>query len=397
MPSLVNGTKIGRLTVISSSMELYGKGVRRRRRYLTKCECGNEFTLIDSRVHRKQKDGTIFECRKCFNERKRPSLLNSQFGRWTVIAETRHPVSGDRAWLCLCECGKQKIHETHHLTNKRNSSLSCGCYARKLAAKWCNETKYPPAHGLKRTTVTREEKKVYHLRSTLVQKCYSKEAVTYSNYGGKGYVVCDLWRNGAKDFYKWCIENGWEESLELMIRRGKKEFSPQNCYFDERFSNSKRLKTHCVQYLGKRKSVAQWAAELGFGVENLYSRLKKYRKKYGLDKAMNPDWVPDRPKSKNDVHSPEIISMYKDNFTMIEIAEKLNLTVGIVHRILHSEKVDIRKSATRESLKIRELLPKIKEDRERGRTLKEIGETYGLKEGMVGYYLRMPTPSPNHE
>lgn len=52
-------------------------------------------------------------------------LTGKEFGRWTVVkrAGKKH---GQRAWLCRCDCGTERIHAAGNLKQKRGTK-SCGC------------------------------------------------------------------------------------------------------------------------------------------------------------------------------------------------------------------------------------------------------------------------------
>lgn len=62
-------------------------------------------------------------------------LTNQKFGRLLVVKKARskkYPCGETAAqWLCLCDCGKQKILLAKHM--KASRSTSCGCYNAELA------------------------------------------------------------------------------------------------------------------------------------------------------------------------------------------------------------------------------------------------------------------------
>lgn len=53
------------------------------------------------------------------------SLLGEKFGRWTVIGDTPDEMSGERRWLCRCECGTERYVLERSLLY--GGSNSCGC------------------------------------------------------------------------------------------------------------------------------------------------------------------------------------------------------------------------------------------------------------------------------
>ena len=55
---------------------------------------------------------------------KKLNLLNERFGKLLVIKESEN-INGRTAWLCQCDCGKEKIVRTKELRN--GIVKSCGC------------------------------------------------------------------------------------------------------------------------------------------------------------------------------------------------------------------------------------------------------------------------------
>lgn len=55
---------------------------------------------------------------------KRESLVGQRFGQLTVLSQTTSTDSGRRRWICRCDCGKEAIVTTAHLTG--GSTTSCG-------------------------------------------------------------------------------------------------------------------------------------------------------------------------------------------------------------------------------------------------------------------------------
>jgi hypothetical protein len=70
------------------------------------------------------------------------NLLNRRFGRWIVVGDRvlqKRPNKerGTRlrpAWLCRCDCGKER--EVLQSSLLQGRSLSCGCLAAERAAEW---------------------------------------------------------------------------------------------------------------------------------------------------------------------------------------------------------------------------------------------------------------------
>lgn len=56
---------------------------------------------------------------------KKLDLYGQRFGFWVVQKRAENTKNGRMQWLCLCECGKEKIVTTNSL--RSGNSTSCGC------------------------------------------------------------------------------------------------------------------------------------------------------------------------------------------------------------------------------------------------------------------------------
>ena len=60
-------------------------------------------------------------------------MAGQKIGRWTVLEDYMTTPSGERKWLCRCECGAERYVLERAL--KYRSSESCGCLRREKAAE----------------------------------------------------------------------------------------------------------------------------------------------------------------------------------------------------------------------------------------------------------------------
>lgn len=127
----VIGKRFGRLRVIK---EVEPKGYKRR--YLCKCDCGNEKVVYLDNLSR----GMTTSC-GCFQKEKaRESslidLTGKRFGFLTVINQA--PSKNNRTyWRCECNCGKSIVVEASRLLNGKTKS--CGCFRKEEGFKRKNE------------------------------------------------------------------------------------------------------------------------------------------------------------------------------------------------------------------------------------------------------------------
>lgn len=107
--------------------------------YKCKCDCGNEFEEIASKIA----NGGIRSCGQCGKRNKFVTEYKQQrlkklkpgdrFTRLEVIKELEYPL-----YECKCDCGKIKKVLIYDLVN--NKTKSCGCYLKEIASKKLKET-----------------------------------------------------------------------------------------------------------------------------------------------------------------------------------------------------------------------------------------------------------------
>lgn len=277
----LTGKTIGRLTFINHEF------ISSKRIWTAQCQCGVIQKYRTDRILRMEKRGIIFECKNCKLERRNPTLTGKIFGRLTVLKEVPRK-NTHRWWLCRCECGIEKEIDGTHLNLKRKKAptMSCGCLGRKLNSKWANTTQYPPAHALKSKNGDKIKTSIYHNRSNLLSACYNPKNSRYKIHGARGHIVCDLWRNGAKDFIQWVQENNYEIGDGVYLKQGKTIYSPENCFIMKKKEFAKLNNSVFVEWKGKKQSITDWSKELKCNYNRLASRLKKIGK-YSLDEIMN--------------------------------------------------------------------------------------------------------------
>lgn len=188
-------------------------------------------------------------------------LAGQRFGRLTVIERAGSTPGGVSKWKCICDCGNIVIASCGNLKN--GHTKSCGCLV-KEKAKETHQT-----HGLRKTTL-------YSVWRGMLARCYDTNDRYYKNYGLRGIVVCEEWRNDFKAFYDWAMAHGYKEGLSIDRKDTNGNYEPDNCRFvTMKVQQNNRTNNRLVTYGGRTKTVAEWADETGIPVKTLYNRLSK--------------------------------------------------------------------------------------------------------------------------
>ena len=191
---------------------------------------------------------------------KRIDLVGQRFSRLVVIKPMGHDSKGNALWLCKCDCGNERIINVSCL--KRGYNKSCGC----LRAEGNSQR----THGLTRS-------RLWRIHSQMKIRCYDKNSDAYKNYGARGITICDEWlgKNGLKNFSEWAYSNGYSEKLTIDRKDNSKGYSPNNCRWTDRKTQSRNKRTnHFITYQGESKTIAEWSEITGIKYHTLKERIK---------------------------------------------------------------------------------------------------------------------------
>lgn len=158
----------------------------------------------------------------------------------------RKSKSGELIWKCRCNCGGVSEVLGGHLTS--GHTVSCGCF---LPISISARTR---THG-ESSPITPEYRAWKHINN----RCHNPKNKSYSNYGGRGIVVCKRWRDSYESFLK---DMGRRPSPKLQVERinNNGNYEPGNCTWSTRKAqaNNKRSNVY-ISHAGVVKTLAQWS------------------------------------------------------------------------------------------------------------------------------------------
>lgn len=122
---------------------------------------------------------------------------------------------------------------------------------------------------------------LYKTYYNIIGRCNNPNMIRYERYGGRGIKVCDEWLNGFLYFYKWAIENGYEEGLSIERVNVNGNYEPSNCIFipiGKQSSNTTR--NIRITHNGETKLFMEWCKKLGIRETTIISRVKQRKISY---------------------------------------------------------------------------------------------------------------------
>lgn len=195
-------------------------------------------------------------------------ITGQKFGRLTALRPLDNG-SKNKMWLCKCDCGNYK--EAYGTKLRYGHIKSCGC----LQKDKVREIVYKYKPGLKHGGT---HERLFTVWNSAKKRCETVSSTGYPYYGGRGIKMCDEWRKDYGAFRDWALANGYDDkakhgecTLDRIDVNGN--YEPSNCRWisiQEQSLNTRR--NHYLTYNGEKKTVSQWAKQIGAPPSTMYSR-----------------------------------------------------------------------------------------------------------------------------
>jgi hypothetical protein len=191
-------------------------------------------------------------------------IIGLKFGRLTVkslVEKTKKYGKNWEIYLCVCECGNEKIISRNSLFSKAVNS--CGCLQRDAVREI----------GIRNQKHGKTPKKLYRVWEGMHERCRDIKHISYPRYGGRGITVCPEWKDYTV-FRDWSLKNGDKEGVSIDRIDNNRNYEPSNCRWVELSiqSHNKRSNRY-ININGETLTYSEWEKKLGLTRGIINSRI----------------------------------------------------------------------------------------------------------------------------
>lgn len=194
----------------------------------------------------------------------RMDFSNKKVGNAFIVKSIHVANKKKLFWLCKCDCGNEFLSTSYQLSH--NKTIACiDCINKERA-----EVK--KKHGMHGT-------RIYHIWEGMHNRCSSKRNdLKDIYYRQKGITVCEEW-NDFSVFYKWAIEEGYNDNLTIDRIDVTKGYCPGNCHWVTMKEQSRNKNNSLMITIdGVKRNLAEWCE-----IYNISYQLARQRITRGIE------------------------------------------------------------------------------------------------------------------
>ena len=121
-----------------------------------------------------------------------------------------------------------------------------------------------------------EKLRLYRIWSHMIRRCYKQKSNDYKNYGARGIIICDDWKNSFLNFYDWSMCNGYNDTLSIDRIDVNGNYEPDNCrWVTSKIQGNNKRNSVVIEYNGEKHTIAEWAEITKISYHIIWKRFKK--------------------------------------------------------------------------------------------------------------------------
>lgn len=187
--------------------------------------------------------------------------VGDTFNNWTVLEILSKTKNYHKMFRCKCSCGTIKDVDAFNVI--KGKSQSCGCIAIEKTKQ--RSTK----HGMTNTPL-------HNVWCGIRERCYNPNCQAYKDYGGRGIIMCQEWKDDFMTFYTWAINNGYNQTLSIDRIDVNGNYEPSNCRWADRKTQANNRRSNIsITLYGKTQNLKEWCEEYNLDYDMIRARWQK--------------------------------------------------------------------------------------------------------------------------
>lgn len=119
--------------------------------------------------------------------------------------------------------------------------------------------------------------RLYQIYHKMIGRCTKKYCKNYNNYGMRGIKVCKEWKESYFAFYKWAMNNGYNDNLTIDRIDSNGNYEPNNCrWVTYKVQNNNRRSNVYFTYNGERRTMKEWSELLNIPYITIQRRYYRF-------------------------------------------------------------------------------------------------------------------------
>lgn len=132
--------------------------------------------------------------------------------------------------------------------------------------------------------IKKSKTRLYRIWQNMKNRCRNENVDRFERYGGRGISICKEWHE-FDNFYKWSMDNGYNDELTIDRIDNDGDYNPENCKWStQREQARNRSTTVKVERNGITKPLREWCEIEGVGFNMVYKRI---RRGWDIEDAIN--------------------------------------------------------------------------------------------------------------
>lgn len=216
-------------------------GKHRTGAYLWKCLCDCGAVILKNTSEIRRRSTKRHACTQCQIDRgavyARQDITGVRFGKLIAIKGLGGSHRRGSLWEAKCDCGViVEIPASRLFQLKQTGCKRCMAEARRIGRM--THGGWSSRHGTKQLA---------RVWTAMMDRCGNPKNVIWPNYGGRGVVVCDEWKNFLV-FKEWAFASGYSPYLTIDRKDVYRGYNPANCEWVTRAENTRRAAVGTAQH-----------------------------------------------------------------------------------------------------------------------------------------------------